>query len=211
VLPRKWGAHFFVAFNKLPGSWKTASSAWNFWSIEYHHALHLNLGTLAGLWPWAIRPSLKIKILGFFNHQHFQKKLSVIWSFDQINFRVNDLLRNFFSVKCHFLSTVDLVKWPFSEKKPVIWPFCKMKFWSNDVRLPGDSVKWTFGQTTFGQTVFGQMVFWSNDLSVKWCSVKWCFGQKAFGQKNSWNDFSAKWSRTQNYEICWTKLSVFQS
>jgi hypothetical protein len=27
------------------------SSAWNFRSIEYHHALYLNFGTLAGLWP----------------------------------------------------------------------------------------------------------------------------------------------------------------
>jgi hypothetical protein len=44
------------------------SSAWNFRSIEYHHALYLNFGTLAGLWPWAI-PSLKI-VLGFFHHHH---------------------------------------------------------------------------------------------------------------------------------------------
>jgi hypothetical protein len=40
------------------------SSAWNFRSIEYHHALYF--GTLAGLWPWAIGPSLKIEVLGFF-------------------------------------------------------------------------------------------------------------------------------------------------
>jgi hypothetical protein len=26
----------------------------------------LNFGTLAGLWPWAIGPSLKIQVLGFF-------------------------------------------------------------------------------------------------------------------------------------------------
>jgi hypothetical protein len=26
-----------------------------------HHALYLNFGTLAGLWPWAIGPSLKIE------------------------------------------------------------------------------------------------------------------------------------------------------
>jgi hypothetical protein len=42
------------------------SSARNFRSIEYHHALYLNFGTLAGLWPWAIGPSLKIEVLGFF-------------------------------------------------------------------------------------------------------------------------------------------------
>jgi hypothetical protein len=42
------------------------SSAWNFRSIEYHHALYLNFGTLTGLWPWVIGPSLKIEILGFF-------------------------------------------------------------------------------------------------------------------------------------------------
>jgi hypothetical protein len=30
------------------------------------HALYLIFGTLAGLWPWAIGPSLKIEILGFF-------------------------------------------------------------------------------------------------------------------------------------------------
>jgi hypothetical protein len=111
-------------------------------------------------------------------------------TFGQMNFRSNDLLRNFFSVKWHFLSKVDSVKWPFSGKKSVIWPFDKMNFRSNRVRLNGDSVKWCFGQTTFGQTVFGQMVLRSNGLSVKWCSVercsvKWCFGQMAFGLKNS--------------------------
>jgi hypothetical protein len=30
----------------------------------------LNFGTLAGLWPWAIGPSLKIEILGAFHRQH---------------------------------------------------------------------------------------------------------------------------------------------
>jgi hypothetical protein len=30
----------------------------------------LNFGTLAGLWPWAIGPSLKIEILRFFHHHH---------------------------------------------------------------------------------------------------------------------------------------------
>jgi hypothetical protein len=42
----------------------------NFRSIEYHHAFYLNIGTLAGLWPWAIVPSLKIESLGFFHHHH---------------------------------------------------------------------------------------------------------------------------------------------
>jgi hypothetical protein len=28
--------------------------------------LKMNFGTLAGLWPWAIGPSLKIEVLGFF-------------------------------------------------------------------------------------------------------------------------------------------------
>jgi hypothetical protein len=46
------------------------SSACNFRSIEYHHALYLYFGTLAELWPWAIGPSLKIEILGFFHHHH---------------------------------------------------------------------------------------------------------------------------------------------
>jgi hypothetical protein len=46
------------------------SSAWNFRSIEYHHALYLNFGTLAGLWPWVIWSKLKIEILGFFHHHH---------------------------------------------------------------------------------------------------------------------------------------------
>jgi hypothetical protein len=32
-----------------------------------HLALYLNFGTLAILWPWAIRPSLKIEIL---HHHH---------------------------------------------------------------------------------------------------------------------------------------------
>jgi hypothetical protein len=31
-----------------------------------HHALYLNFGTLAGLWPWAVGTSLKIEVLGFF-------------------------------------------------------------------------------------------------------------------------------------------------
>jgi hypothetical protein len=30
----------------------------------------LNFGTLAGLWPWAIGPNLKIEILGVFHRQH---------------------------------------------------------------------------------------------------------------------------------------------
>jgi hypothetical protein len=38
--------------------------------MEYHHALYLNFGTLAGLWPLAIGSSLKIEILGFFHHHH---------------------------------------------------------------------------------------------------------------------------------------------
>jgi hypothetical protein len=57
------------------------SSAWNFRSIEYHHALYLDFETLAGLWPWAI-PSLKIEILGFFHHHHeIYDPLSIIMSY----------------------------------------------------------------------------------------------------------------------------------
>jgi hypothetical protein len=79
-----------------------------------------------------------------------------------MNFRSNDLLRNFFSVKWHILSKVDSVKWPFPEKKSVIWPFGKMNFRSNGVRSNGFrsngvSVKWPFGQKN----------------SVKSFSVKW--------------------------------------
>jgi hypothetical protein len=44
------------------------SSARNFRSIEYHHALYLNFGTLVGFWPWVI--GLKIEILGGFLHRH---------------------------------------------------------------------------------------------------------------------------------------------
>jgi hypothetical protein len=130
----------------------------------------------------------------FFEKSFRSNKLSVKWSFSekafgQMNFRSNDhlrsndLVRNFFSVKWHFLSKIDSVKWPFpEEKKTVIWPFDKMNFRSNGVRLNGDSVEWTFGQIAFGQIVFGQMVFRSNGLSVK-----------IFRS----NDFSVKWSRTQ--------------
>jgi hypothetical protein len=46
------------------------SSAWNFRSVEYHHVLCLNFGTLAGLWPWAIRPSLKNWGSRVFHHHH---------------------------------------------------------------------------------------------------------------------------------------------
>jgi hypothetical protein len=60
--------------------------------MEYHHALYLNFETLAGLWPWAIRPSLKIEILGFFHHHHessdsYSKIMShilKIWDFGRI-------------------------------------------------------------------------------------------------------------------------------
>jgi hypothetical protein len=58
----------FVWFLQVTGQLK--SSALNFRSIEYHHSLYLNFGTLAGLWPWADWPSLKIEILGFFHHHH---------------------------------------------------------------------------------------------------------------------------------------------
>jgi hypothetical protein len=104
-----------------------------------------------------------------------------------MNFRSNEFsvkrpFTQFFSVKWHFLSTVDSVKWPFSENKSVIWPFGKINFRSNGDRsngdrLNGDSVKWcfgqtafdqtVFGQTVFGQTVFGQMVFRSNGVRSK--------------------------------------------
>jgi hypothetical protein len=47
VLPRKWGAHFLGFL------------------VTGYHALYLNLGTLVALWPWALEPSPKIKILGF--------------------------------------------------------------------------------------------------------------------------------------------------
>jgi hypothetical protein len=81
----------------------------------------------------------------------FSKKLSVKWTFGQMNFWSNDLVCNLFSVKWHFLSKKD----DFLKKKSVIQPFGKMKFRSNCVRLNGDSVEWTFGQMAFGQTVFG--------------------------------------------------------
>jgi hypothetical protein len=93
--------------------------------------------------------------MNFRSNVNFQKKLSVKLTFGQMNFRSNDFVLNLFSVKWHFLSKVDSVKWPFSEKM-VIWPFGKMNFWSYGVRLNSDSVKWTFGQ----------MVFRSNGLSV---------------------------------------------
>jgi hypothetical protein len=40
------------------------SSAWNFRSIEYHHALFLNFGTLAGLWPFERALTCSILIAG---------------------------------------------------------------------------------------------------------------------------------------------------
>jgi hypothetical protein len=98
----------------------------------------------------------------FRSNDHFQKKLSLKWTFGQMNFWSNDLVHNYFSVKWHFLSKVDSVKWQFSEKK-----IGHMNFRSYGVRLNGVSVEWTFGQMAFGQTVFGQIVFRSNGLTVK--------------------------------------------
>jgi hypothetical protein len=86
-----------------------------------------------------------------FSQKNFRSNdLSVKWSFSekafgQMNFRSNDLVRNFFSVKWHFLSKVDLVKWPFSEKNG------QMNFRSNGTRSNGFSVK----------------IFQWNDFSVK--------------------------------------------
>jgi hypothetical protein len=38
--------------------------------IYQHHDLFLNFETLAGLWPCAIEPSLKIEVLKFFHYHH---------------------------------------------------------------------------------------------------------------------------------------------
>jgi hypothetical protein len=129
----------------------------------------------------------------------FQKK-----TFGQMNFRSNDIpvkwtFGQMIIFRNSFRSNEFSVKWPcvqyffgqmtfFVEsrfgqmtifwKKSVIWPFGKMNFRSNGIRLNVDSVEWTFGQMAFGQTVLGRMVFRSNGLSVK---------------KFRWNDFSVKW------------------
>jgi hypothetical protein len=121
--------------------------------------------------------------------------LSVKWpflekAFDQINFRSNEFLRNFF--RSNELFCQKYIQWNdhFLKNKLFIWPFGKNNFRLNGVWLNGDSVKWTFGQMAFSQTVFGQMMFRSNGLSVKKCSFKLCFGQKTFGQiEIRWNFF----------------------
>jgi hypothetical protein len=48
-VPRKQGANFLGARAQIKDSWVFSSSAWNFRSIEYHHAYNLEFGTLAGL------------------------------------------------------------------------------------------------------------------------------------------------------------------
>jgi hypothetical protein len=55
--------HIFLVFNKLPGSLKSAKLLFII-SMKFPiDAFYLNFGTLAGLWPWAIGPSLKIEFL----------------------------------------------------------------------------------------------------------------------------------------------------
>jgi hypothetical protein len=65
----------FFGFQQVIGQLKTAKCLFII-SLKFpsdripYHALYLNFGTLAGLWPWAIGPGLKIKVLAFFHHHH---------------------------------------------------------------------------------------------------------------------------------------------
>jgi hypothetical protein len=53
------------------GSMGFSTSPWNYWSIEYHHAVYWNFGTLAGSWPLKpmvlVRTGSKLGSMGFFN------------------------------------------------------------------------------------------------------------------------------------------------
>jgi hypothetical protein len=145
----------------------------------------------------------------------WKKKLLVKCTFGQMTFRSNDHFQKTLSVKLIFGQTTLCAFFSgqmtffaesrfslmtiFCKKKSFIWPFGKMNFRSNGIRLNGDSVEWTFGQMAFGQTVFGQMLSRSNGLSVK---------------NFRWNDFTVKWSRTLTQYISrwnmrkWTLLSL---
>jgi hypothetical protein len=112
--------------------------------------------------------------MAFWSNDHLQEKLSVKWTFDQMNFGSNDLVRSFYSVKWHFLSKED----------SVIWPFGKMNFRSNGIRSNGVrsnglSVKWPFGQKISVKWFFGKV----NCLA---CSVNMWTYENYMGEIFSW-------------------------
>jgi hypothetical protein len=130
----------------------------------------------------------------------FWKKLSVKWTFGQLimlekafgqmNFRSNDLVRIFFSVK-----------WLF---------FFESRFGQMTILWKKRSVKWTFGWTAIRSNGVR-----SNDLSVKkfrWndFSVKWSRTVQYFSLKKSFRskDFSKKWPFGQMTEKTFGQMTL---
>jgi hypothetical protein len=176
---RSFEPKFILARVHLTGSffWK-----WSFDRKVIWPKLHLTESFLRKMVLWPIRHltkrlfDRKVIYSGLMQIQKWEKLFRFKWWIKV----VLPFVKNFFGPNFpkYFRSNDLLINFVFGQ----ITFFGKMDFRSNGLRLNGDSVKRTFDHMAFGQTVFGQMVFWSNRLSVK---------------KFRWNDFSVKWSRTE--------------